>query len=78
MHIIIAGAGPAGFATAKWLNDRGHQVTLLEKRDVPGGKVSAWQDADGDWVESGLHVFFGAYHNLLNFLAEVGLENSFD
>lgn len=78
MHIIIAGAGPAGFATAKWLNDRGHQVTLLEKRDVPGGKVSAWQDADGDWVESGLHVFFGAYHNLLSFLAEVGLENSFD
>lgn len=78
MHIIVAGAGPAGFATAKWLNDRGHHVTLLEKRDVPGGKVSAWRDADGDWVESGLHVFFGAYHNLLNFLAEVGLEDSFD
>jgi uncharacterized protein with NAD-binding domain and iron-sulfur cluster len=46
MHAIIAGAGPAGFATAKWLNDRGYQVTLLEKRDVPGGKVSAWRDAD--------------------------------
>ena len=60
MHVVIAGAGPAGFATAKWLNDRGYQVTLLEKRDVPGGKVSAWRDPDGDWVESGLHVFFGA------------------
>jgi phytoene desaturase len=78
MRAIIAGAGPAGFATAKWLNDRGYQVVLLEKRDVPGGKVSAWQDPDGDWVESGLHVFFGAYHNLLNFLAEVGLQDSFD
>lgn len=78
MRAIIAGAGPAGFATAKWLNDRGYQVTLLEKRDVPGGKVSAWQDPDGDWVESGLHVFFGAYHNLLNFLTEVGLQDSFD
>ncbi len=78
MRAIIAGAGPAGFATAKWLNDRGYTVTLLEKRDVPGGKVSAWQDADGDWVESGLHVFFGAYHNLLNFLSEVGLQDSFD
>lgn len=78
MRAIIAGAGPAGFACAKWLNDRGHDVVLLEKRAVPGGKVSAWRDADGDWVESGLHVFFGAYHNLLNFLAECGLEDSFD
>ncbi|MFN8503442.1 FAD-dependent oxidoreductase [Kouleothrix sp.] len=78
MRAIIAGAGPAGFATAKWLNDRGYEVVLLEKRAVPGGKVSAWRDADGDWVESGLHAFFGAYHNLLNFLAECGLEDSFD
>jgi len=78
MRVIIAGAGPAGFATAHWLTKQGHTVTLLEKRSVPGGKVSAWQDPDGDWVESGLHVFFGAYHNLLGFLAEVGLEDSFD
>jgi 15-cis-phytoene desaturase len=78
MRAIIAGAGPAGFACAKWLNDRGHDVVLLEKRDVPGGKVSAWRDADGDWVESGLHVFFGAYRNLLGFLGECGLADSFD
>ncbi|HEU5100462.1 MAG TPA: FAD-dependent oxidoreductase [Roseiflexaceae bacterium] len=78
MRAIIAGAGPAGFACAKWLNDRGYDVVLVEKRAVAGGKVSAWRDADGDWVESGLHVFFGAYHNLLSFLAECGLEDSFD
>jgi 15-cis-phytoene desaturase len=78
MRAIIAGAGPAGFATAKWLTDRGHEVILLEKRDVPGGKVSAWRDADGDWVESGLHVFFGAYRTLLGFLDECGLRDCFD
>lgn len=78
MRVLIAGAGPAGFATAHWLTKLGHTVTLLEKRSVPGGKVSAWQDADGDWVESGLHVFFGAYHNLLGFLKEVDLDDSFD
>jgi predicted NAD/FAD-binding protein len=78
-HVIsLQESGQAGLATAKWLNDRGYQVTLLEKRDVPGGKVSAWRDPDGDWVESGLHVFFGAYHNLLDFLAEVDLADSFD
>lgn len=78
MRVLIAGAGPAGFAAAHWLSKQGHTVTLLEKRAVPGGKVSAWQDADGDWVESGLHVFFGAYHNLLGFLKEVELDDSFD
>lgn len=78
MRAIIAGAGPAGFAVAKWLTDRGYEVVLLEKRDVPGGKVSAWRDADGDWVESGLHVFFGAYRNLLDFLDECDLNDCFD
>jgi 15-cis-phytoene desaturase len=77
MRAVIAGGGPAGFACAKWLGDRGYTVTVLEKRHVPGGKVSAWQDADGDWIESGLHVFFGAYHNLLGFLHECGLDDAF-
>lgn len=78
MRAVIAGAGPSGMACAKWLTDRGYRVTVLEKRAVPGGKVSAWQDADGDWIESGLHVFFGAYHNLLGFLAECGLGDTFN
>jgi Uncharacterized conserved protein len=77
-NVVIAGAGPAGMACAKWLNDRGYHVTVLEKRPIAGGKVSAWKDADGDWVESGLHVFFGAYHTLLGFLAECGLNEAFD
>jgi phytoene desaturase len=63
---------------ARTLVERGHDVVLLEKRDVPGGKVSAWKDADGDWIESGLHVFFGAYHNLLGFLDHCGLGNTFN
>jgi phytoene desaturase len=78
MRVIIAGAGPAGMIVARTLAERGHEVVVLEKRDVPGGKVSAWQDEDGDWIESGLHVFFGAYHNLLGFLAHVGLDNTFN
>lgn len=78
MRVIIAGAGPAGMVAARTLIDRGHEVVVLEKREVPGGKVSAWRDEDGDWVESGLHVFFGAYHNLLGFLDRYGLGDSFN
>ena len=72
--VVIAGAGLAGLSAAWYLTSAGYRVTLLEKREVAGGKVSSWQDADGDWVESGLHVFFGAYCNLLAFLRETGLD----
>ncbi|HET6260931.1 MAG TPA: FAD-dependent oxidoreductase, partial [Chloroflexia bacterium] len=75
-QVVIAGAGLAGLSAAKYLADQGFKVTLLEKRAVAGGKVSSWQDADGDWLESGLHVFFGAYHNLLAFLRETGLDDA--
>jgi 15-cis-phytoene desaturase len=72
-RVVIAGAGLAGLAAAKYLSEAGHEVVVLEKRQVAGGKASSWQDEDGDWLESGLHVFFGAYRNLLGFLKEVGL-----
>lgn len=75
-RIVIAGAGLAGLAAATYLTQAGYSVLLLEKRDVAGGKVSSWQDADGDWLESGLHVFFGAYRNLIAFLRETGLEEN--
>jgi 15-cis-phytoene desaturase len=71
--VLVAGAGLAGLSAAKYLLDEGYSVTVVEKRDRAGGKVSSWQDADGDWLESGLHVFFGAYRNLLTFLRETDL-----
>lgn len=29
-------------------------------------QVAAWKDEDGDWYETGLHIFFGAYPNMMN------------
>jgi 15-cis-phytoene desaturase len=74
--VVIAGAGLAGLSAAKYLSEAGYRVLLLEKRHVSGGKASSWQDSDGDWLESGLHVFFGAYRNLLAFLRETGLDGN--
>jgi phytoene desaturase len=74
--VLVAGAGLAGLSAAKYLADAGYRVTIIEKRDVAGGKVSSWQDGDGDWLESGLHVFFGAYRNLLAFLRETNVEEN--
>jgi 15-cis-phytoene desaturase len=74
MRVAIAGAGLAGLSCAKYLADAGHTPIVLERRDVLGGKVAAWQDEDGDWYETGLHIFFGAYPNLLQLFRELGIE----
>ncbi|MGD1875185.1 MAG: 15-cis-phytoene desaturase [Mastigocoleus sp.] len=75
MRVAIAGAGLAGLSCAKYLIDAGHTPIVLESRDVLGGLVAAWKDAEGDWYETGLHVFFGAYPNMLQLLAELGIED---
>jgi 15-cis-phytoene desaturase len=75
MRVAIAGAGLAGLSCAKYLTDSGHTPIILERRDVLGGKVAAWKDADGDWYETGLHIFFGAYPNLLQLFKELNIED---
>ncbi len=69
--VLILGGGLAGLTAAKRLTDKGFQVKLLEKRDIFGGKVSAWKDDEGDWIESGTHCFFGAYGVLYDLLKEI-------
>ena len=75
MRVAIAGAGLAGLSCAKYLSDAGHTPVVVEARDVLGGKVAAWQDADGDWYETGLHIFFGAYPNMLQLFKELDIED---
>jgi 15-cis-phytoene desaturase len=73
--VAIIGGGLSGLACAKYLSDAGHEPIVYEARDVLGGKVSAWQDEDGDWIETGLHIFFGAYPNMMNLFDELGIHD---
>ncbi len=73
VDVIVVGGGLAGLAATKQLVDVGLTVDLYEKRSILGGKVSSWKDADGDWVESGLHVFFGAYDEIYDLMRELGI-----
>ena len=75
MKVIIAGAGLAGLSCAKYLSDAGHTPIIYESRNVLGGKVAAWKDKDGDWYETGLHIFFGAYPNMLQLFKELKIED---
>jgi len=75
LKIGIVGAGLAGMVAAMDLADAGHDVTMFESRRFVGGKVSSWQDKDGNHIEMGLHVFFGCYYNLFGVMQRTG---SFD
>jgi 15-cis-phytoene desaturase len=73
--VAIIGGGLSGLACAKYLSDAGHKPVVYEARNVLGGKVSAWQDQDGDWIETGLHIFFGAYPSMMNLFEELKIED---
>jgi phytoene dehydrogenase-like protein len=67
--IIIIGAGLAGLACATRLHEAGHQVTIFEASDGPGGRVRT-DELDGFLLDRGFQVYLSAYPEtgkLLNF-----------
>jgi hydroxysqualene dehydroxylase len=71
--IIIIGGGFAGLSAATALAEQGHKVTLLEGRQVLGGRAYSFADPHmGDSVDNGQHLFMGAYHETQNFLRRIG------
>ena len=73
--VLVIGGGLAGLSCGKYCSDAGAEVTLIERAKMLGGKTSAWQDKDGDCIETGLHIFFGAYPNMMNLFAELEIED---
>lgn len=71
--VIVVGGGFAGLTAARKLLKEGFEVELIEKRDVLGGKWSAWKDEQNDWIETGLHVFFGAYEEIFDLMKELNI-----
>ncbi len=69
---VIAGGGLAGLTCAKGLVDAGWEVTVFEGLPYLGGRASTFRDADGDWVEQGLHLFIGVYSELKALLRDIG------
>jgi heterodisulfide reductase subunit A len=41
---LIIGAGPAGLRAGTVLNTLGHEVCILEKEEIPGGKLNIWYE----------------------------------
>jgi squalene-associated FAD-dependent desaturase len=73
MRVLVVGGGFAGFAAAVALQERRHQVVLLERRGVLGGRATSSRDAvTGDDVDNGTHLMVGAYRGTLSLARRAG------
>lgn len=59
-HIAVAGAGLAGLAAATMAADHGHDVTVVERSDGPGGRVRT-DLVDGYRLDRGFQILLTAY-----------------
>lgn len=70
---IIAGGGLAGLSAAVFLDQLGYQVTLIEKKQILGGRTYSFTDKKTKAViDNGQHLMIGAYHDTLHFLDLIG------
>jgi squalene-associated FAD-dependent desaturase len=73
VKVVVVGGGFAGLAAAITLQEHRHQVLLLERRGVLGGRATSYRDAvTGDDVDNGTHLMVGAYHETLDLVARAG------
>jgi squalene-associated FAD-dependent desaturase len=73
VKVAVVGGGFAGFAAAIALQERRHEVVLLERRGVLGGRATSSRDAvTGEHVDNGTHLMVGAYTATLDLVRRAG------
>lgn len=75
MRVAVVGAGLAGLAALCRLADHGHDVVLVERSRLLGGKATSFT-VDGIEVDNGQHVHLGCCTEYLDFVAALGMAGS--
>jgi len=75
-RIVILGGGFAGLSAATALAEKGYAVTVVEGRQILGGRAFSFTDPDsGDSIDNGQHLMMGCYHQTIQFLLRIGTLN---
>ncbi|HET7292366.1 MAG TPA: hydroxysqualene dehydroxylase HpnE [Vicinamibacteria bacterium] len=76
MKVAVVGGGFAGLAAAIELQERRHEVVLLERRGVLGGRATSFRDAlSGEDVDNGTHLMIAGYEATLDLVRRCGAED---
>lgn len=78
IRVLVLGAGLAGLAAAWELDAAGHEVTVLEARTRPGGRVHTLRDpfADGLYADAGAVAFSTSYTHANRYIDALGLQRA--
>jgi len=73
--VLVIGAGLAGLSAAYELNQTGHQVTILEAQQHPGGRVLTFRAplADGLYAEAGAARINASHYWTMEYIKLFGL-----
>jgi protoporphyrinogen oxidase len=76
-NIAVIGAGAGGLAAAYDLAKAGHQVTVYEKENTPGGLAGGFKEKGWDWyLEKYYHHWFQTDRAVQSLIKELELEKN--
>ena len=75
-RILVVGAGMAGLGAALELVNQGHDVTVLEARTRPGGRVFTMREAfaDGLYADAGAMQVYDSHQRVQQYISQFSLE----